>query len=412
MKKTLLMGVALMASSAVMGQISNLDIVARTSDNSELVLDSIVTKTRDDNPERKVIYGYDSEKRKAYEVSITYSQWTAPAYKPIYGDSISYEYNQKGLLVKESVYRNESYDDVVDFQLNSYVDYEYNDKEQQIKVTTYIYNQNVEAYVDNFIYEYEYAVDGSLIRRIESIRRSGAPWETGIKPMEVDSKVEYSDFLAVNIPRKTETYRFNAGDEGEEGTWSLSNYTIKTYNDKNQETKREHYSMDSQVGDWTVSTYYTYTLNERGQVTYEEYANKTYSTGIVEVSSKKTYTYDENGNLTKIASVTYQANKDAWVSDSSYNYYYSPFVSTSIWNVGTQDVEVYYDASLKEIHVQTEDDITGICVHSVSGLEAMRVPAVNNNQYILNASGWEKGVYVVTLITNGEVYNKKIYIYE
>ena len=43
MRKTLLMGVALVASSAVMGQISDWNEMARTSNNRELVLDSVVT---------------------------------------------------------------------------------------------------------------------------------------------------------------------------------------------------------------------------------------------------------------------------------------------------------------------------------------------------------------------------------
>lgn len=412
MRKTLLMGVALIASGAVMGQISNLDIAMRTSNNDKFVLDSIVTKTRNDKPERKVLYGYDSEKRKTYEMSITYSEWTTPAFKPTYGDSISYEYNQKGLLIKECVYRNESYGDVVDYRLNSYVVYEYNDKDQKVKVTTYRYNQNIEDYVDNSINEYEYGPDGSLVRMTESIRPSGAPWETGIKPMQVNEKNEYSDFLAVDVPKKIENYRFTAGAGGEEGTWNLSYYTIMTYNDKNQMMKRENYNMYSQAEGWTVSTSYVYTLNERGQVTYEEYSNKNYSTGLLEISSKKTYTYDTNGNLAKIASVTYQSYKDEWVPDSSHSYYYTPLVSTSIGNIGAQNMEVYYNALLKEIYVQAEGNIGNISVYSVAGLEVMRVSAVNNSQYTLDVSGLEKGLYVVSLIADGKVYNKKIYIYE
>lgn len=412
MRKTLLVCVALIASGAVMGQISNLDIAMRTSDNDELVLDSIVTKTRDDKPEKKVLYGYDSEKRKTYEMSITYSEWTVPAFKPTYGDSISYEYNQKGLLIKESVYRNESYDDVLNYQLNSYVDYEYNDKDQKVKVTTYRYNQNIEDYVDNSINEYEYGADGSLVRMTESSRPSGAPWETGIKPMQINEKNEYSDFLAVDVPKKIENYRFNAGTDGEEGTWNLSYYTIMTYNDKNQMTKRENYNMDYQAGAWTVSTSYAYTLNEEGQVTYEEYFDKNNSAGLLGLSSKKNYTYDANGNLLKRTSETFQSYKDAWVPDSSHSYYYSPFISTGVWNIGTQNMEVYYNASLKEIHVQAEGNIGSISVYSVAGLEAMRISAVNNSRYTLNVSGLEKGLYVVSLIADGEVYNKKIYIYE
>lgn len=412
MRKTLLMGIALIMSSVVMGQIPNLETVMRTSGNGGYALDSVVTKTRDGNPEKKVVYGYDSGKRKIYEVNISYSQWSTPAYKPTYGDSISYEYNPKGLLIKESVYRNESSNDVADYQLNSYVDYEYNDKDQLVKETIYRYNQNVEAYVDNSINEYEYAVDGSLIRRVESSRPSGAPWETGIKPMQIDAKTEYSDFLSVDIPKKIENYRFKAGTDGAEDTWNLSYYIIMTYNDKNQQTLKEQYGLDSQSGSWTVSIRYTYTLNDRGQVTYEEYATKSFSTGLVEVSTKRTYAYDANGNLSNITSETFQAYKDAWVPDSSHRYYYSSPVSTSIRNAGTQNVEVYYDASSKEIYVQTEGNIGNIYVHSVSGLEAIRVSAVNNSQYILSVSGLEKGLYIVTLIADDEVYNKKIYIYE
>lgn len=413
MRKTLLMGVALVASSAVMGQISDWNEMARTSNNRELVLDSVVTKTRDDNPEKKVVYGYDAQKRKAYEVSISYSQWTTPAYKPTYGDSISYEYSQKGFLVKASTYRNESSNDVVDYQLNLYIDYEYNDKDQWVKETTYRYNQNVEAYIDNTINEYEYAADGSLVRKIESARPSGAPWETGIKPMQVNAKTEYSNFLAVDVPRKAESYLFSAGTDGGEGVWRLNYYVIMTYDDKNQQTMKEQYGADSQASEgWSVSIRYTYTLNDKGQVTYEEYSNKNFATGIVEVSSKKTYTYDANGNLTKRTSETFQAYKDAWVPDSSHSYYYAPPVSTSIQNAGTQNVGVYYNASSKEICIQAEGNIGSICVYSVSGLETIRVSAVNNSQYTLNVSNLDKGLYIVNLIADGEVYNKKVYIYE
>ena len=76
MRKTvLLLGMALIASSAMMGQVVNRNMAAAiTSENAELVLDSVVTKTREGKPSAKVVYGYDSEKRKAYEVSISYSE--------------------------------------------------------------------------------------------------------------------------------------------------------------------------------------------------------------------------------------------------------------------------------------------------------------------------------------------------
>ena len=67
---------------------------------------------------------------------------------------------------------------------NSYIEYEYNAKGQLIKSTTYRYNDNIEAFVDNSINDYEYLEDGSLKTKIESARPAGAPWETGIKPME------------------------------------------------------------------------------------------------------------------------------------------------------------------------------------------------------------------------------------
>lgn len=96
MRKTvLLLGMALIASSAMMGQVVNRNMAAAiTSENAELVLDSVVTKTREGKPSAKVVYGYDSEKRKAYEVSISYSEWSTPAYAPAYGDSIEYTYDQ------------------------------------------------------------------------------------------------------------------------------------------------------------------------------------------------------------------------------------------------------------------------------------------------------------------------------
>ena len=153
MRKTvLLLGMALIASSAMMGQVVNRNMAAAiTSENAELVLDSVVTKTREGKPNAKVVYGYDSEKRKAYEVSISYSEWSTPAYAPAYGDSIEYTYDQAGLLLKESTYRNNSYGGTPEYQLNSYIDYEYNAKGQLIKSTTYRYNDNIEAFVDNSI---------------------------------------------------------------------------------------------------------------------------------------------------------------------------------------------------------------------------------------------------------------------
>ena len=41
--------------------------------------------------------------------------------------------------------------------------------------------------------------------------------ETGIKPMQVNAKTEYSNFLAVDVPRKAESYLFSAGTDGGEG---------------------------------------------------------------------------------------------------------------------------------------------------------------------------------------------------
>ena len=312
-------------------------------------------------------------------------------------------------MVKASTYRYNSTGNI--FELNSYVDYEYNDKGLRAKEAIYRYNQNVEAYVDNAISEYEYTDDGSLAKKIESARPSGAPWETDIKPMRMSTKVEYSDFIGINLPQKSESYNYSVGLEGGEGTWNLTNYSISTYDDNLFLVKKEYFNGNAQ-GEWTVSTRYTYVCNERGQVTYEEYGAKNNSTGIVSVSSKKTYTYDDNGNLSGMTGVTYQSYKDEWVVDSPYAYYYSPYSPTSIRNTGVQNVDVYYNVSGKEICFRAEDNIGGICIYSVTGLEVMRVPAVNNSRYALNVSGLEKGLYVVSMISDGEVYNKKIYIYE
>ena len=53
MRKTvLLLGMALIASSAMMGQVVNRNMAAAiTSENAELVLDSVVTKTREGKTE-------------------------------------------------------------------------------------------------------------------------------------------------------------------------------------------------------------------------------------------------------------------------------------------------------------------------------------------------------------------------
>ena len=335
MRKTvLLLGMALIASSAMMGQVVNRNMAAAiTSENAELVLDSVVTKTREGKPSAKVVYGYDSEKRKAYEVSISYSEWSTPAYAPAYGDSIEYTYDQVGLLLKESTYRNNSYGGTPEYQLNSYIDYEYNAKGQLIKSTTYRYNDNIEAFVDNSINDYEYLEDGSLKTKIESARPAGAPWETGIKPMEKSSKTEYMEFAGIDLPKKAENYFYTAGTDGEEGTWRLSNYSVLTYNDKNLLAKREFYNQDYQSGDWKLYSWESYIYNDNGQVTYKESAGQDYSTGTIEVNAKVTYTYDANNNLEKITGETYQSYKNDWVPNNPITYFYSPFVPTSIHNL-------------------------------------------------------------------------------
>ena len=415
MRKTvLLLGMALIASSAMMGQVVNRNMAAAiTSENAELVLDSVVTKTREGKPSAKVVYGYDSEKRKAYEVSISYSEWSTPAYAPAYGDSIEYTYDQAGLLLKESTYRNNSYGGTPEYQLNSYIDYDYNAKGQLIKSTTYRYNDNIEAFVDNSINDYEYLEDGSLKTKIESARPAGAPWETGIKPMEKSSKTEYMEFAGIDLPKKAENYFYTAGTDGEEGTWRLSNYSVLTYNDKNLLAKREFYNQDYQSGDWKLYSWESYIYNDNGQVTYKESAGQDYSTGTIEVNAKVTYTYDANNNLEKITGETYQSYKNDWVPNNPITYFYSPFVPTSIHNTETsQKTDVYYNISAKEICVQTEGLISAVFIHSIAGLELIRVSGLNSNQYALNTSNWEAGLYIVTLIVDGKIYNEKIYIYE
>lgn len=411
MRKTVLMGIALIASNVIVAQIPSLNAVA--NDSQDLVLDSIVTKTNDGNPNTKLMYGYDSEKRKEYEVSISYSEWSTPPYAPSYGDSTRYEYNEKGLLTKVSVYRNESYEGAPDYQLNSYIDSEYNDKDQLLKETTYRYNQNIEAYVDNAIFDYEYAEDGSLKIRIESIRPSGAPWETGIKPMQKSTKIEYSDFTGIDLPKKMETFYYAAGAEGEEGTWTTSNYSLLTYDGEGMLTKKEFYNQDYQTKEWTVYSWNSYVYNN-GKVTYEEAASKSYSTNLVEVDTKITYTYDANGNLEKITGERYQSYKDEWVADNPKTYYYSPLTSTSIQKVESlhSDVKIYYNVSTNEICIEAGDVIDAVCIYSVTGLEMLRTSAVSGGVYQQNVSGWQNGLYIVTLISNDKVYNEKVYVYE
>lgn len=411
MRKTVLMGIALMASHVIVAQIPSFN--AKASDSQDLVLDSIVTKSNDGQPNAKVMYGYDSEKRKVYEVSVSYSEWSTPPYAPSFGDSTRYEYNQNGLLIKTSVYRNESYEGAPDFQLNMYTDLVYNDKDQLLKETTYRFNQNIEAYVDNTIFDYEYAEDGSLKVKIESQRPSGAPWETDIKPMQKSNKTEHSDFAGKDLPKKTESYYYSAGAEGEEGTWTLSNYSSMTYDGDGLLAKREFYNIDYQTQDWAVYSWNSYVYTN-GKLTYEEAASKNYTTNEVAVDTKITYTYDANGNLEKITGERYQSYRDEWVADNPKTYHYSPLSSTSIRKVDAskEEVKVYYNAATKEICIEAASVVGSIGIYTVAGLEVLRIPAVNGGVCQQNVSGWQKGLYIVTLISNGQVYNEKVYIYE
>lgn len=414
MKRTVLIMMALAIGSAVMGQTSKRDMSAKTSESGKLVLDSIVTNTRDGEKESKKEYGYDSEKRKVYELSISYSKWTTPPYAPSYGDSIRYEYNQKGLLSKESTYRKKSSGDVSNYALNSYITYEYNEKDQLLKTTTYKYNDNIEDFVDNATSDYEYLEDGSLKAVINSARPGGAPWDTSIKPMKLSTKVEYSDFAGIDLPKKGNSYMYSAGSDGGEGTWSLSTYSISTYDDKNLLTKREFYHLDSKTKEWTVYSWDSYTYNDEGLLVYEEAAGVIdYNTNEMGVNDKTTYTYNADGYLETITGETYQSYKSAWVAKSSVTYCYSSGGSTSIRNAETsQNTEVCYNALTKEIRMQSEKTIGSISVYSLAGLKMISIPAVGSDRYVVKADNWEKGLYIVTLIVEGNVYNEKVYIYE
>lgn len=411
MRKTVLMGIAIIASSVAVAQIPNFNAVA--TEGNDLVLDSIVTRDNEGNPNAKLMYGYDAEKRKVYEVSVSYSEWSTPPYAPSFGDSTRYEYNQKGLLIKTSVYRNESYEGAPDFQLNSYTDCVYNDQDQLLKETTYRYNQNIETYVDNSINDYEYADDGSLKVKIESLRPSGAPWETGIKPMQKSNKTEYSDFAGTNLPKKTDIFYYTLGEEGEEGTWTLSNYSLSSYNTEGMLTKKEFYNLDYQTQEWTLYSWNSYVYTN-GKLTYEEAASKSYATNQIEVDTKITYAYDTNGNLEKITGERYQSYRDEWVADNPKVYYYSPLSSTSIRYVDAskEEVKAYYNAATKEICMEAGSAVSSIGIYTVEGLEVLHIPAVNSGAYRQNVSGWQNGLYIVTLISDGKVYNEKIYIYE
>ena len=57
---------------------------------------------------------------------------------------------------------------------------------------------------------YEYLEDGSLKTKIESARPAGAPWETGIKPMEKSSKTDIIG-KTNSATLKNKSYKFHFG---------------------------------------------------------------------------------------------------------------------------------------------------------------------------------------------------------
>lgn len=408
MKKTLLMGIALVASTAMMGQVPGVNAATRASESGVYVLDSIKIMNNRDEPSEQKEYTYDSQNRKVSEVSVKYSAyWATPPFAPTRGDSIAYEYNDKGLLAKASTFRKQS--NV--YALNTYTTYEYNDNGQITKESVWTYAEALEDFLDRILTEYEYSADGSLITKINSGRPTGSgEGDTTIYPWGYDSKVVYTDFAGVDMPRKTENYTYSKGENDEEGTWTLSyTYTKNTY--ENGLLMKSEY-CSTRTGEEVVSNGHNYTYDANGNMIIDEVLLTI--GGALKADSRTVYTYDDaTGRLTKVAAEL--ASGDSWKKDRTSFYYYTLVTSggvTGIQNADAQEgVQVYYDASAKAISAQAEGGISSISVYSATGMEVVHA-AVSGERYTQSVSNLEKGLYIVTLVTDGRVYSKKIYVNE
>lgn len=412
MKKTLLMGIALVASTAMMGQVPGVNAATRASESGVYVLDSIKTLNNRDKPSAKIQYTYDAQNRKVSETNISYgSEWAPVPFAVIYGDSIRYEYNDKGLVEKKSTYTNKAGSAGVDYQVKNYTTYEYNGNGQMTKESVWTYNESVEGFIDRDLTEYEYASDGSLISTIKSNRPTGSgEGDTTIYPAEFVSKVVYVDFIGVDMPRKIEHYTYSKGEGEEEGTWTLGYTYTKNIYENGLLMKSEYCS--TRTGEEVVSDGHNYTYDTNGNVTIDEVLGTT--AGVLVPISRTVYTYDDVTGKVKSA-VAERYSGGAWVVDRPSHYYYSLVTSggvTGIQNADAQEgVQVYYDAAAKEINAQAEGGISSISIYSATGMEVVRT-AVSGERYTQSVGNLEKGLYIVTLITDGRVYSKKIYVNE
>ncbi|WP_455587636.1 T9SS type A sorting domain-containing protein [Bacteroides sp.] len=407
MKKTLLMGIALVASATMMGQVPGWNAATRAGEDGVYVLDSIKIMNNRDEPSEQKEYTYDSQNRRVSEVSVKYSAyWATPPFAPTRGDSIAYEYNDKGLLAKASTFKKQA--NV--YTLNTYTTYEYNDNGQIARESVWTYADALEDFLDRLLTEYEYSADGSLITKINSGRPTGSgEGDTTIYPWGYNSKVVYTDFVGVDMPLKVENYTYLKGEDDEEGTWELGyTYTKNTY-ENGLLMKSEYCSI--RTGEEVVSNGHNYTYDANGNVIIDEVLMTL--GGVLKADSRTVYTYDDaTGLLTKVAAEL--ASGDSWRKDRTSFYYYRLVTSggTGIQNLDVQGgVQVYYDASAKEINAQAEGGISSISIYSATGMEVVRA-TVSGERYTQSVSNLEKGLYIVTLVTDGRVYSKKIYVNE
>lgn len=98
-------------------------------------------------------------------------------------------------------------------------------KGQLIKSTTYRYNDNIEAFVDNSINDYEYLEDGSLKTKIESARQPVLRGKQGLNLWKRVQKQNIWNLPALICLKRQKIIFIQQEQTAEEGTWRLSNYS-------------------------------------------------------------------------------------------------------------------------------------------------------------------------------------------
>jgi hypothetical protein len=304
--------------------------------------------------------------------------------------------------------------------------YTYNTSAQLTECEFLEYNATSKAWVSSQVFTYNYngaVLLSCLVENWDAAASKFVNWRFDsfvydLNGRQKEYKIDYWDATTqtwVSSLRNTPVYN-NGGLLDQEvselwsktsSNWSNLSSDVYTYNAQNQKTQLLKRTWDtSSSATWVPTDKFTY-LYTSNLVTTTTQFKYIAATSTYDNAAKILYKYDSNGNVTEEVQQTFNATTAGWDNTSrQLSYWSKSAVGTALLTPETQELVVYPNPAINEIHITGTTESSTVTIYDYAGRVVVMIPEYTSGNSI-DLSSIAKGIYIVKAGTQVSKFEKR-----